>query len=424
YDLGAVVGGMQITAGQEGVFVVENANKATIAQLDPQSPALIREFSGRKYRRLLVGGGSLWTGSCGGSVMRIDPSTLHETATIPVIQGPGPPDFKCQDPLLFAQHALWVLTGQHRLSRLDPKTQAVTQNIHVPFAYTEGSSQNVASSRGRIWTTYSNELDGRIRIEGADTRTGRVVVSRRGRNVSPSNDLNDLQGRITAIAANRRYVWLAGPNSVLWLDPSTLRVVRTTKVNDPTGLVVVGNSLWVVEGTRSGGAVQRISISGRARRSSPSTPAQYSAPSFSRAPGWYTKTTGTVSASSYNEPIATAANVSLKNDHNLYGYPRGILASLPPDGVLISAAMLMPDKFPARPGPNFPQRALPLQLSQAQRQSYWETQPAKNVPQFLLLGVVKRQYVDVRVFFGTQHPSLRTLQAAQQELNNLRIPDR
>jgi hypothetical protein len=86
--------------------------------------------------------------------------------------------------------------------------------------------------------------------------------------------------------------------------------------------------------------------------------------------------------------------------------------------------MLMPDKFPAQSGPNFPKRLLPLQLSQAQRQSQWETQPAKNVPQFLLTGVVKRQYVDVRVFFGTQHPSPSTLQAAQQELNNLRIPDR
>jgi streptogramin lyase len=263
YELGAVVGGLEIAAGREGVFVIENANNGTVAQLDQRSPRVLRVFSGRNLRQLVVGGGSLWTGSCGGSVIRIDPSTLHEIATIPVIHGPGPPDYKCQDPVLFAQHALWVLTGQHRLSRLDPKTQAITESVPVPFAYTEGSSQNVTSSPERIWATYSNELDGRIRIVGVDTRTGRVVVSRRGRNVSPSNDLNGLHARITAIAANRRYLWLAGPDSVLWLDPSTLRVMKTTKVSDPTGLVVVGDSLWVAEGrSRTGGVLQRISIGG------------------------------------------------------------------------------------------------------------------------------------------------------------------
>jgi hypothetical protein len=362
YDLGAVVGGMQITAGRGGVFVVKNENSGTIAQLDPHSPAVIREFSGRKYRRLLVGGGSLWAGGCGGSVIRIDPLTLHETATIPVIHGPGPPAFKCQDPVLFAQHALWVLTGQHRLSRLDPETQTITQSIHVPFAYTEGSWQNVATSPGRIWATYSNSLDGRIRIEGADTRTGRVIVSRRvGRAVSSPNDLTAMGGQIRAIAANSRYLWLAVPGRVLWLDPSTLRAVRTTRVTDPTGLTIVDNSLWVLEGRRgSGGAVQRISIGGGDTR--PTTSASAPAPftkgtaQVDRQDGIFLLTRPVWSflehPSGPVEPRTVVAIASYPVERGGRCSPTKALDALPPDGALAwltEYSSTQANDFPPRP---------------------------------------------------------------------------
>jgi hypothetical protein len=50
----------------------------------------------------------------------------------------------------------------------------------------------------------------------------------------------------------------------------------------------------------------------------------------------------------------------------------------------------------------------------------WEGQPAVNVPQYVLFTSLRHHVLDVRVFFGTQHPSSRLRAGAQAELATLR----
>jgi hypothetical protein len=64
----------------------------------------------------------------------------------------------------------------------------------------------------------------------------------------------------------------------------------------------------------------------------------------------------------------------------------------------------------------------PLRLSSFRVDHGWEGQPAVNVQQRLRWVVVHGWHLDVRVYFGTQHPSKRLLAKAQAELDRLRLP--
>jgi hypothetical protein len=71
---------------------------------------------------------------------------------------------------------------------------------------------------------------------------------------------------------------------------------------------------------------------------------------------------------------------------------------------------------------NFEPATLPLRLADARMDQNWEGQPNFAVPQYLLWRRVGRYDLDVRVFFGSQHPSADRLADAQAELERLRLP--
>ncbi|MHB8469943.1 MAG: hypothetical protein ACYDCH_09340 [Gaiellaceae bacterium] len=52
----------------------------------------------------------------------------------------------------------------------------------------------------------------------------------------------------------------------------------------------------------------------------------------------------------------------------------------------------------------------------------WEGQPLPRIQQRLLWIDAGGWRLDVRVYFGTQHPSKRLLAAVQAELNRLTLP--
>lgn len=64
----------------------------------------------------------------------------------------------------------------------------------------------------------------------------------------------------------------------------------------------------------------------------------------------------------------------------------------------------------------------PLHLRSFRIDHGWEGQPAGNVQQRLRWAAVGGWQIDVRVYFGTQHPSKRLLGFVQAELNRLRLP--
>ena len=103
------------------------------------------------------------------------------------------------------------------------------------------------------------------------------------------------------------------------------------------------------------------------------------------------RTSGVVAPASRNLPMAMAANVPFaRQDETFmanYGVsesaPAGTISSLPPHGVVIVAVL----PFPSGGGPapphfgDFPDRRLPLQLSDARVNRQWQSQPRPNAPE-------------------------------------------
>ncbi|MDP9342225.1 MAG: hypothetical protein M3Q23_09020 [Actinomycetota bacterium] len=155
-------------------------------------------------------------------------------------------------------------------------------------------------------------------------------------------------------------------------------------------------------------------------------------PRFDPAPQWNQMAAGTPAgwellplAWASNEPFRAADLAYVARYDVMEFRPDATLRALPPDGVVVvaSAGTTTPFGGASQPGnPNFPDRQLPLQLTDADVRTAWEGQVAPNVPEYLILARVGQQDVDVRVYFGTLHPDDATLADAQAELDRLQLP--
>jgi hypothetical protein len=114
---------------------------------------------------------------------------------------------------------------------------------------------------------------------------------------------------------------------------------------------------------------------------------------------------------------AIAATESVSED--AADFPADTIKTLAPDATLVWACGNTGDGWGSS---NFPQATLPLKLADARVDESWEGQPNRDVPQYLLWRRVDAYALDVRVFFGSQHPSAERLAAAQAELDQLRLP--
>ena len=87
-------------------------------------------------------------------------------------------------------------------------------------------------------------------------------------------------------------------------------------------------------------------------------------------------------------------------------------------GILVWATAL------GRGKAGFAEMTWPPRLSAFRVDQGWEGQPAPNVQQRVLWGVVNGFDMDVRVYFGTQHPDRELLRMAQAQLARLVLPSR
>jgi hypothetical protein len=76
------------------------------------------------------------------------------------------------------------------------------------------------------------------------------------------------------------------------------------------------------------------------------------------------------------------------------------------------------------PTTTFTRAGWPLRLRDFRVDHGWEGQPAANVQQRLRWAAVGGWHLDVRVYFGTEHPDAALLARAQAELDRLRLPPR
>jgi hypothetical protein len=125
--------------------------------------------------------------------------------------------------------------------------------------------------------------------------------------------------------------------------------------------------------------------------------------------GWKTRST---TAGGLRIAEATTATF-----HESVGvFPDRTLAALPRDGIVVAAW----DYGRAPKRDLSPTRRLPYKLVEFRHDRGWEGQPAVNVPEYVLFASLRHHILDVRVFFGRQHPSGRLRARAQAELATLR----
>jgi hypothetical protein len=98
------------------------------------------------------------------------------------------------------------------------------------------------------------------------------------------------------------------------------------------------------------------------------------------------------------------------------------LDALPPGGIFITALVVRDEDYPNPPSNDFPDRQLPLQLSDAIVNHTWEVQQNPTFSSYLIMARVLSQYLDVWVFFGNRNPSPSQWAEAQSELNHLVVP--
>ena len=103
-------------------------------------------------------------------------------------------------------------------------------------------------------------------------------------------------------------------------------------------------------------------------------------------------------------------------------YPDGTAKELPADGVVIYASLPSPDDHPRHATGGDSKVHLPPSLDEFNVERRWEGQVAPNVPQYELWALAHRQRLELRIWFGTQHPSAAVRAMVDHELHTLTVP--
>lgn len=153
----AVRAHIQIPAGSfnpifaNGSIWVSSNTAGTLVRIDPAANAVVSETPvGPMPRFLTVGAGSIWVLNQGdGTIARVDENTGKRTALISAgIPGLG-------GEIAFGAGAVWATVFEFPITRIDPKTNAVTGQWHGPggdsIRYGHGSVWLTSLMGGKVW---------------------------------------------------------------------------------------------------------------------------------------------------------------------------------------------------------------------------------------------------------------------------------
>jgi hypothetical protein len=147
-------------------------------------------------------------------------------------------------------------------------------------------------------------------------------------------------------------------------------------------------------------------------------PGALPSPGVHSNPAWHTVTTGPTTASQQLAPQLFALTASAKADALI---PFGVfdgLKNLDADDALIWASTLRRGGFPNA----FKPAAWPPRLSEFRVDHGWEGQSLPRIQQRLLALTTGGWSLDVRIYFGRQHPGKALLASVQAELARLTLP--
>jgi ABC-type branched-subunit amino acid transport system substrate-binding protein len=200
---------------------------------------------------IAVGEGAVWLLNAENrTISRVDPKTKAVTGTIPA-QG-APTDLSA------GADAVWLGSGggeggkwTQTVWRLDPRTGAVTGLADLPGrtgerAAVNGGFTQIAVGAGAVWAT------GGGAVTRIDARTGAAVAT--------------VDAYANRIAAGREGVWFISVHdagAVTRIDPRRNRAREPLRVGDATltGIAVGGGSVWVT--SEQAGVLWRIAPDGR-----------------------------------------------------------------------------------------------------------------------------------------------------------------
>jgi hypothetical protein len=141
-------------------------------------------------------------------------------------------------------------------------------------------------------------------------------------------------------------------------------------------------------------------------------------PGVRSSQAWLTVTTGPTNASQHLPPQLFAITAKSNPDALI---PFGVfdgLKKLDASAALIWATTISKSGHPF----TFKRVAWPPHLNEFRLDRGWEGQPLPRIQQRLLWITAGGWNLDVRVYFGTQHPSKPLIASVQAELNRLTLP--
>ena len=184
---------------------------------------LIEQIELAAADRMVSAFGALWVRIDNGDVVRFDPESGKQTATIPA----GGAAKLCQG-LGASDEAIWSCPAAGSITRIDPESNSVTDTIRIDGLPEQG---RLVSAGDLLWVlTKSGE-----ELTGVDLRTGKPAVS-----------IALGAGTCTDLAAGSDTVWVMCPidGLVLQVDAQAAEVTGEVALPDAR-TAAVGDDLWV-----------------------------------------------------------------------------------------------------------------------------------------------------------------------------------
>lgn len=191
---------------------VSNSELRAIQRIDPETNHVVAQVDlpGEPCSGLTYGFGSVWSPICDGQkgLARIDAGTNRVTAILPVVPADD------EGSIATSEDSVWLVTNKDGLLlRIDPKTNSVRQEIHLP-----PGSYNPVYSEETIWVTNIE----RGTLIAVDANTGEVrkeeSVGEQPRFLTAGEGsiwvLLQSDGSVTRVEAKTVYAWANIPAGI------------------------------------------------------------------------------------------------------------------------------------------------------------------------------------------------------------------
>jgi YVTN family beta-propeller protein len=229
----------------------------TISLVDVQLRSLVKTFAiGATPAAIAAGASGVWVGvGANSSALKLNPDNAAVVAAIhappltpPPLPTVGEGTLLDAGSLALSQDAVWFLSGNATLARIDPGAGLVRATVRHR-GEPGGGPTDVAVGEGGVWVYAYNGTDGDLtRI---DPRNNSLVASASMEGTGP---LAVGEGNLWLVDNPKHLIWQIDPGSPTAVRPPT--VVRSITVGqNPVDVAVGQGSVWVASGD---GTISRI----------------------------------------------------------------------------------------------------------------------------------------------------------------------